>query len=316
MIGELRMSFEEKTSAEKRFEVLWDAEIAPILDSYAQAYNRNKRLFISGVITIIILWPIFIFAFSSFIPVIWASFIISTITVSGIWASSLPFRKTQSFIESHLRQAVSKQFADILLPSEQDDLALKIFSKLKRHGLIRDLLKHQISNHYCGTYRQCELRIFNMVSTAHETVNDQGISFFCISVTVPPDNFFQGSVIIDSDLGRVRNSIRKISDFRNRVPFDHPQFEKKFEVFAENEDLARRLISHAFCDNLLDITDLLGRDVTGAFFENQFTLLVTNSSDFLGVGFITPKNIEKKCRELIATWEIIPSVVDYLHGER
>lgn len=312
MIGELRMSFEEKTSAEKRFEVLWDAEIAPILDSYAQAYNRNKRLFISGVITIIILWPIFIFAFSSFIPVIWLAFIISTITVSGIWASSLPFRKTQSFIESHLRQAVSKQFTDILLPIEQDDLAFKIFSRLKRHGLIVKLQKHQIRNHYCGTYRQCELRIFNMVSTAHE----HGTDYFCISVTVPPDNSFKGYVIIDSDLGRIGNSMRKISDFRNRVPFDHPQFEKKFEVFAENEDLARRLISHAFCDNLLDIADLLGPNITGAFFENQFTLVVTNSRDFLGVGFITPKNIEKNCRELIARWEIIPSVVDYLHGDR
>ena len=319
------MAFEEKTAAEKGFAALWEAEIAPSLAPYAQAYGSRMRLFVLGTLATLILLPILYFISAGFIPDSDTRLGIGLIiAILGIFVSSIPLTKIQGSFDGFLKQTVSNHFGDILLPEEDDALASKTITKLKRIDLI-DTGRRKISNHYRGTYRQCDLRIFNFEMRSGSGRNESSECYFCMNVTVPSDNKFDGDVVIKSDYGRVINFLRTIFSDRKQVAFDHPQFEKMFEVYAEDEDLARRLISPAFCDNLLDIPALLPKrfgflpaGIIGAFFDNQFTLVVKDNSDIfaLSPNETTPKGVEKACRKLIARMNIVPSIIDYLHGER
>ena len=72
------------------------------------------------------------------------------------------------------------------------------------------------------------------------------VSYFILNISVPME--FDGEVVIKSDFGQLFNSLRRLFSDKKRIKFEHPKFEKVFEVFAADEDLARRLITLSFCD--------------------------------------------------------------------
>lgn len=319
------MSFEERMAAETGFGKLWESEIEPSLGAYRREYGKRLQILLYGALGVLISSIALYFVANLYIADRSASAVICFIAaVLGIFGCSLPLTKIQGSFDSFLKNTVSNHFGDILLPSEDDAGAGKTITRLKAIDLI-DSGRRKISNHYHGHYRQCDLRIFNVELTSGSGRNESSDYYFCMNVTVPSAHNFTGEVVIKSDYGRVLNFLRTIFSDRKQVKFNHPRFEARFEVYAEDSDLARQLISPAFCDNLLDIPSLLPKrygflpaQINAAFYDNQFTLVVKNNSDIfaLAPNETSPKGIEKACRKLIARMHIVPSIIDYLHGDR
>ena len=322
------MAFVEKTDLERGFAALWDKEIDPSLGAYRTAFMPRLWLAVAGIPICILLAYFLSGPLSAWMLSVWPDmdrfpFIITFIlTVAAIVAISYPLSKVQGSFDDFLKRVVSDHYGDILLAAENDKNATHIINQMQT----LDVMPHgrrRLSNHYTGTYRDCALELFNIRLTSGSGKNEGSQYFFVMDVTVPIE--FEGDVVIKSDYGRLFNLFRALFSERKQVAFEHKEFERKFEVYTADEELARRLINPAFCDNLLAIPSLFPRAygvtpvyLRAAFHDGHFTMVVPGNSDLFALlpHQSTPGQIEAACRRLIARMGIAKTAVDYLHGAR
>ena len=150
---------------------------------------------------------------------------------------------------------------DILLAADKPERAETLIGKLQNLDLMEAGRRHI----YIGKYRDCDLEMFNLSlqsGSGNIALSDHvqkilisphgvnSVDYFILDVNNVP-RAFDGAVIIKSDGGRIFNFLRGVFSEHKQVKFDHAPFEKAYEVYAEDADLARRLITPPFCDNLL-----------------------------------------------------------------
>lgn len=320
------MAFIEKTDLEHGFSALWDTEIAPSLDAYRAKYNPRFWLAVIGqLVAILIAIGAYGAALAQNVMQGESQVLILCcvlLAAALMFAAYYPLSKIQGSFDGFMKQVVSDHYGDILLPAETDKNATFLIDQMQT----LDMIEHgrrTLSNHYVGTYRDCALEMFNLCLQRGYGRNQTSDFYFLLDVTVPME--FDGEVVIKSDYGRVINFMRGMFSDRKQVKFDHAAFEKRYEVYAENMDVARQLISPEFCDNLLDIPKLFPRSygvaparLRGAFHQGRFTLIVPHNDDMFGLWphQTAPGRVEAGCRRLIARMGIVKKVVDYLHGDR
>ena len=233
----------------------------------------------------------------------------------------LPLSKLHGSFDSFLKQVVSTHYGDILTAAEGGGEAGLLTDRMQELGLIAHG-RRSLSNHYVGRYRDCRLEMFNICLQRGHGKNRRSDDYFILDVSVPRP--FDGEVVIKPDAGRAVNFLRALFSKRKQVRFDHAAFEQTYEVYAEDDDAARRLINPAFCDNMLAVPALFPRaygllpnHLCAAFHAGRFTLAVPRNADLFGLWphQTMPWRIESGCRRLIARMGIIKTVVDRLHGE-
>lgn len=95
-----------------------------------------------------------------------------------------------------------------------------------------------------------------------------GPGFQGVVVSLPHHSSFRGRTIIRRDLGKLNPSV--IQDLK-RVGFVSSVFEKKFEVFSDDQVEARFLLTPDFMERLIEFSDdYLGRNVQCAFLGGKF----------------------------------------------
>lgn len=320
------MTFYERTEAEQGFSALWDKEIEPSLDAYRIKYRPRFWLAALGqpaaIFIAIMLYEPLLSLEKPDTEFHFAALSSLLIAVALMFAFYYPFSKITGSFDEFLKHVVSEHYGDILLAADNDKNATFLIDQMQAFNMMEHG-RRSLTNHYVGTYRDCELEIFNICLTSGYGKQQSSYYYFIIDVTVPIA--FDGDVVIKSDYGRILNFFRGLFSKRKQVNFDHPAFEKSYEVYAEDASLARRLISPAFCDNLLAIPQLFPRSygvmpakLNGAFHQGHFTLAVPGNADLFSLlpHQSTPGKIETACRRLIARMGIVKSVVDYLHGAR
>ena len=322
------MAFIEQTDLEKGFADLWETEIAPSLAAYRAAYNPRFWLAVIGQPVAIMLAVLAYEPLSAWILSInsqadtFARVICIIFAGLAMFGFYYPLSKVQGSFDTFMKQIVSDHFGDILLAADKPERAETLIGKLQNLDLMEAGRRH-IKNHYIGKYRDCDLEMFNLSLQSGSGNNRANYDYFVLDVSVP--RAFDGAVIIKSDGGRIFNFLRGVFSEHKQVKFDHAPFEKAYEVYAEDADLARRLITPPFCDNLLAIPPLFPRayglfsnKLKGAFHENRFTLLVPHNDDLFGLWphQTMPSRVESGCRRLIARMGIVKNVIDYLHGAR
>lgn len=326
------MRFEERTEAEKGFAPIWDAEIAPSIAAYQQATARPIAIGKYGTLLLTILavpGAIYHWLTGDFVPgtddykFYWPGVIVLyLIALLPIW---WPLIKKMESFGDFLREAVSLHFERYFKRSDEAGIARALTATAIAEEIIERGGYHAHSNLYVGTYRDCALTFCNVAVSYYSgtsRTNRSESHYFLLQVSVPVA--FEGSVRVRREKGRVLNYMRSMLSDHKQVKFDHEAFEKRYEVYADNEADARRLLNNAFLDNFMALSEIFGapgltnRAITGLFKDGQFMIAVPDDSDFLEGNLTSrsPQKVEAVTRTMIEKLSLIPRIVDYLHGER
>lgn len=323
--------FEERNEAEKGFAAIWDEKIAPGLALYGPEYRQKKNIAIYGNIALVF-GVIAIYALVSLIDP-WTgengdAIFMLVLVMLGVGAGfgvAYPHTKLVKAYTEYLQNTVADHFAEKFSKPEGDDKGRAVTNNLAEMDMIKKGGRRKYTNLYVGNYRDCSIVMFNLETiTRRSSGNNTGDSssyFWVLEVGVPMA--FEGTVQIRRDYGRLVNKMRGVMVEGKQVPFDHADFEKKYEVYAADAELAYRLISPAFCDNLLAIDDLMPkarfagkRSLSGMFQNGNFVLVINDFADVLDTDSVAPDKVEDAARKLIARMNLPLQIVDYLHGDR
>ncbi len=339
--------FEERHPSEKGFAAIWNTDIAPLLAPYAKKYTPRMRLALWGSIGVAVIsamgiyyaWTSFELATEDYRAAFYLAAIFGPLTALCIVNWPL-YTLAGSFAKTS-RAAVKRHFGGLFHDIEDPEPARALAHALKTEGFSDEdgplnFARIDITNHAEGNYRDCGFRFFNV---DYRTLKRDGRGrprehsdhYFVMQVDVP--QAFSEKIIIRRDYGRFVNWLRGFFNQQKTVHFDHPAFEKKYEVYIDGEKdaleasmaTARKLITPAFCDNLLAIDKLFGSGMFGfagsqALFENgKFTLMIDDIVDITdpGIGeMAAPEKVHEACRKMIARLAMVPLTIDYLHGDR
>ena len=327
------MRFQEKTAAESGFSTVWEEQIAPHLRGYRMAYIGGRRKMILGIFLYFTLaLPLMVYLHRSVdMSTEKARLIVvlGYLTVTTGWGFLFfwGFYKTIRNFDAFMRQRVAVHFAPIFKPEPVLAEAEFIATYLQREGMGKkgDI---EVSNYHIGTYCDCSLKFFNARYTSHYSTGRGGRNkthndFLIIGVGVP--RAFNGNVYIKRDQGVILNWLRGQYNKKRRFKVSHEGFEEKFEVYADNVDTAKALVTRSFCNNLLAVEKmypksmgLIPRRVTGLFANRQFFIIVGGVRDMMsdGISFSHPDKVQQTARRMIARFAIMPRIVDFLHGSR
>ena len=323
--------FEEYTEAEKGFGRLWVEKIEPGLGLYGPEYEQKRRNsnFAWGVLaaTGVVLYIFFsFFASEKPTPPELLTFL-GICVVGGGLAIFLawPFIKLKEKYAEFLQGVVAEHFGHVFKKPEDDNAARETAHRLNDMKMVYKTGTRKYTNNYLGQYRDCDINMFNLEITESSSTgkgqSKTSYNYWIVEIAVPVD--FQGEVQIRRDYGRILNKARNLSVKGKQVKFSHEAFEKKYEVYAEDPDLAYQLISPAFCNNLLAIDALLPRGwfgrrrpITGLFQNGKFALVVNDFGDVFETDSVAPTEVENAARRIIARMNLPLEIVDYLHGDR
>lgn len=323
--------FEEYTEAEKGFGKVWAERIEPGLSAYVSEYARKKKLAVWGAIGTGVS-VLLIYVYFTFIAP-WTHedaqvILLATLLIGGVLLAiglAYPHTKLEKAYNVFLQETVADHMGDLLVKPQSDEKARAVEHVLSKMGMIEKHGTPDYTNHHIGTYRDCALNIFNLeVTSSSGSGSNRSTSsknYWIMEVGVPMA--FEGEVQIRRDYGAVLNKARSLMVKGKQVPFEHADFEKKFEVYAEDAELAYRLISPAFCDNLLALDGLLPRamfgskrPISGLFQNANFILVVEGLADMFETDSVAPAQVEQAARRIIARMNLPMQIIDYLHGDR
>ncbi|MGM0584374.1 MAG: DUF3137 domain-containing protein [Pseudomonadota bacterium] len=134
-------------------------------------------------------------------------------------------------------------------------------------------------------------------------------------------------ILIARDLTKIGNMLGKLfsGDAGRGMPkveLPHPEFERRFEVHAEDPDVARQVLAPAFLDNLLLIDRHEGAGERGpamqaAFHGRDFFLALNRQDGFLEMGALSRPvgDIEEALHRVFDDIALVRRVIDRLHGD-
>lgn len=326
------MRFREKNAAEQGFARIWDAKIAPHLRKHRARFVATRRYALLGIgLYILVGLPAsYYFLMPYWVdPKLGLPVQLGFLAISALWlflACYAHWSEARVF-DRFMRESVAQQFAPIFKRDNHHAQPLYIASMLQDEGMGRRG-NPSISNYHVGHYRDCQLSFFNVCFT-HRYYRTRGQRqtkrhyFLVVEIGVPVA--FIGKVYIKRDYGFLINWARGQWLRMRRYKIRHDDFEDKFEIYADQAESAKRLITRSFCVNLLAIErmypkqfGLFPRPVTGMFRDGRFYLIVSGVRDIMtdGIAYSHPDKAQQTARRMIARLALLPRIVDYLHGVR
>lgn len=129
---------------------------------------------------------------------------------------------------------------------------------------------------------------------------------------------FLGKTIVRRDKGKIANFATKFVSSESRdlekVSFEDPEFEKRFEVYSNDQIEARYLITPAFMDRLLGLTRFFEADsVSAGFADNSLFIMFDGSTNLFEVGSIFKEmDLAEDSIRLHQQMKLIFELIDYL----
>lgn len=154
----------------------------------------------------------------------------------------------------------------------------------------------------------------------HTTTVFKGLLFqIDVPITAP------GKILIARDRGALGNSVSGLFQGDRgrglpRVAFDHNDFERMFEVHAEDPEGARAFMPPGFLNTLLQIARREGggtsKPMVAGFDGDAFYLALYRKRDFLRMGGLTTPvaTMEAELHAIFDDIEVVHRIIDRLHG--
>lgn len=139
-----------------------------------------------------------------------------------------------------------------------------------------------------------------------------------IAVEIKIKKKFSGKTIIVKDRGKILNFMHDISKGYERAALEDPVFEKKFEVFTDNQTESRYLLTPSFMQRLLDLSSYYNNSPIEACFHQQhlFLFIPIKKNLFDYKRLVSQKDIEKFSQKSLNELIDIFKIIDVLHLDR
>ncbi|MCA8932856.1 MAG: DUF3137 domain-containing protein [Rhodospirillaceae bacterium] len=130
-----------------------------------------------------------------------------------------------------------------------------------------------------------------------------------------------GRILIARDQGAVGNALSGVfKQFggRERVRFDDPEFEQRFQVYASGQEPARAVLGEGLRRTFCAIDDMFRRRGLQAAFDGRDFLLAVKTPNRLADAFAVFKPIENPSKivaKVVNRLTLAHRVIDHLHGE-
>lgn len=328
------MRFQEKSGAESGFSKVWDSQIAPHLRGYRTEFISKRRLLVLGLfLYFIIPLPALMYGAQFFPPPTedggGGLYLMGAMLASAGWVYLFAkgFIDTVRRFDDFMRRSVAKHFAPIFRVEQTPAAADNTAFMLQEEGMGKkgEII---ISNYHVGKYRDCDLQFFNVCYkrvTYHRQGGRRTRRNYNLVIDIGVPVAFEGKVYIKRDYGFLLNWLRGQFIRKRRFKVKHEGFEEKFEIYADDVQSAKRLITRSFCNNLMAIErmypksfGLFPRRITGLFKQGHFYLIIGGVRDLMtdGISYSHPDKVQQTARRMIARLAIMPRIVDFLHGVR
>lgn len=124
---------------------------------------------------------------------------------------------------------------------------------------------------------------------------------------------FKGRTLILQDGGLIGNLLGGAFRGRERVLLEDPQFEKMFEVYADDQVEARYLLTPSFMERLVALAKLLGGKLQVALVDQTLYLAVNGTRNrFEGGSLFEPLTAPDRIRSLVSETAVIQDIVETL----
>lgn len=342
--------FKEHTEPEKGFGKIWDEMIRPGLEDYAITYKKVYRQYIGGILAATFLF----FGYVGYLlattdakeldttqSVILIAVLLSAMAL--VYVGYAGYENLKKNTGLHFKQAIDRHFQELMSEDTETEPYLEVIKTLQEEDLLPTNTRlYDGASPYKGTHRGCDFSFFVTESfdvsrnhsvrensihnmTREETVNRHTYLVLQLKLKEPSPGYIK----IETDYGRILNFIRSWWFERDMVRFDDPVFEKRFEVTADDEAQARKLVDKALRENLVGLQNYFGKtglyfpEPKTPFFQTTRKVFATIQGDWLTIGiyglkdvtgtemiFTSPDKIVEAARTSISRVSQIPFIID------
>ena len=140
-----------------------------------------------------------------------------------------------------------------------------------------------------------------------------------LAIEVPRE--VRAPILIAREAGAIGNRLKGwIKGFSGlaRVSLPHPAFEAGFEVYSDDDAVARDIIAPGFCDAMVALAEgHEGRPIQGAFLDRWFYLAMPRRGDRFRLGslFRSLDGLADEAQRVLQEVRTVHRVIDTLHGE-
>ena len=184
-------------------------------------------------------------------------------------------------------------------------------------GLIPNFNRETSEDHIKGTYKEVEIDLFEteLEQKRRSGKNTTYVTVFKgILITLSMNKEFKGKTVVRKDSGLIGNWFRKTFSSLENVKLEDPTFEKKFEVFSNDQIEARYLLTVSFMERLNELAEVFGgKTIQCCFFRNELLIMIPIKQDMFEPGSIfEPEDFVDDSKSLLKELNLIFGIVDIL----
>lgn len=272
------LKFKETEPYEKGFATYFEQKVKPELQPLEEdrlaklvQIKKRKQWFVLFVAVDLFLTAYLVYRGAvnsvqslAFIPML-------LVVVWFAWVQA-PARAFESKLKQKIIPIIAKFFGDFRYEAERGMEA----AVLKTSSIINYFDHYEARDHLFGDYHGLTFEFEHAYMTAGSGKSKTTtFSGKIIRIQIPQS--FTGKTIICKDSGAVGNWLHNVGSGLQRVHLEDPKFEKIFEVYSKDQIEARYLLTTAFMERLIKLTETYGSGPVQCSFFDQ-TLLITFSS--------------------------------------
>ena len=315
----MSIAYEERYQHEEGFGVFFAAHIAPVLEEVETARlaarkEFNFRLAISFIVGIPVFAAAALFGWDMVGPEdkdIFATGGILAAAGAGFWVN----RPRKRFLVAFKKQVLEPVARFFDLDFEPDGLDL--CTEFTDTGILHEHDERAHEDCFRGRYRDVniafeEIRLIRVRRTKRG--KRRTTVFDGIAVILRMNKEFQGHTIVKEDLGSALNWFRDKVTRLETVTLEDPRFEDTFEVFSTDQVEARYLLTPAFMDRLLAVSDAFGgAKLRACFLNNRLYLLIPYKKDLFEAASLSQTVLETEpLRKVLVQINALRGIVDAL----
>jgi len=250
------------------------------------------------------------------------------LTGVAVW-SHTPVRKYKTNVKTDVFPEIFKFFGEDYLYSENSPLKMEL---LESSEIIPSYDSSHLEDYVKGDYKDVTLELTEarLQETRGSGKNRRTVTVFNgIFVLLEMNKNFSGKTIVKKDAGRMGNWFTKklgknlfskttATDLEN-VKLEDPVFEKKFEVYSNDQVEARYLLTTSFMERLLELSSLFSKQgvIQCSFYLNKLLLMIPSDKNRFEVGSIyQPATFVDDINHILKEMAIIFQIIDILKLEQ
>jgi len=311
--------FVEEADYEKGFASHYDKEIRPALEELESQRMALLNTFKKKVLKFLIIpWTTIVFLGALIAFKTGESYLITTVAYNSLLVfiplalyMSHPLWKYKVEVKSKILPLICSFFGQLTYKNkaeiDESILALEIFPSYETAS-VEDSIE--------GNYKDLNLKIFELILKIHGRKKSR-TTFQGLVLIVNHTKDFQAKTLVTRDLGGLGNWIEQPKGLE-RIHLEDPDFENRFEVHGNNQVEARYLLTTAFMERLLKLSQTpLGRGIRCEFVNKQVVLTLRSNKNILEPNSVLQSTLSLKTLHLfLAQMNEIFSLIDALKIQR